>query len=703
MNTSGPDHGARVERLHDLGVLDTPPERLFDALTRTACLVTAAPISLVSLVDQRRQWFKSRTGPMELSETPIEIAFCAIAIRTDELLEISDAATDPRFADNPLVTRDGVRFYAGAPIVLDDGMRMGTLCVMDHVPRALTPVQRSVLVELAAAVAQALQQRSAAERQHETLRELEQSERERVREHVRLEHMLEATRAASWEWDLRSGEIRFDDRWAGMLGYTLAELEPISIATWRDLMHAEDLANAEPFFAPSATRQSPFHMFEARMRHMLGHWVWIGWRGRVSEWLADGRPATLIGASVDVTPRKEVEQQLRESQAFLDRTGRVAGVGGWEIDVLDGTLRLSEQACRIHEIPIGSELSLRESLSYYVVEARPVLEAAVRKCMSDAREWDLELPFVTANGRKIWVRVSGAAEMQGGRARWVIGALQDISVRKRAVLALELSEKRFRSLFENSLGLICTHDLDGTILSVNRALAQSLHYPVAEIVGRPLTDFMPREHHALFEEYLARIAHAGADSGTLHLDSADGTQRVWQYHNTLDNDGDIPFVLGHAQDITDRERMQKKLKFLSTRDPLTGCYNRRFLTELEGTVDDETWGCIAIDLDHFKRVNDEFGHQRGDEVLVAMARFLDGQLRADDVVIRAGGDEFLVLVRQGDETLTAAMCERILASRALAPISFTLGSAVRRAGITLEETLARADVKLYEQRAMRRE
>lgn len=692
----------RIHRLRGLDVLDTPPEKLFDALTQAARLMVAAPIAMLSLVDSERQWFKSRTGPIALDETPRNVAFCAHAIGNDDVFEVVDAAADPRFADNPLVTRDGIRFYAGAPIILDDGLRMGTLCVMDHVPRTLTDVQRAILVELATASAQALEQRAIAIRQQATLRELEASEQQRALEHVRLGHMLDATRAAAWEWDVRSGEIRCDQRWAALIGYSLSELEPVSVTTWRELMHADDRAHATQYLAPTATEQSPFHVFDVRLRHKQGHWCWIAWRGRVLEWDADGNPSRLIGASIDVTARKEAEQQLRESQAFLDRTGRVAGVGGWEIDVASGSLRLSEHACRIHEIPIGCQLSLKEGLSYYADEARPLLEAAVRTCISDAREWDLELPFVTATGRRIWVRVSGAAEMESGRARWVIGAMQDISVRKRAVLALEVSERRFRNLFEHSLGLISTHDLDGTILSVNKALAASLRYSVANIVGRRMTEFMPSEYHVRFDDYLLRIAQGGADSGMLQLIASDGSARIWQYHNTLDLDGEIPYVLGHAQDITDRERMQRKLIHLSTRDPLTGCHNRRFLTDLATTDNVDAWGCIVIDLDHFKRVNDQFGHQRGDEVLVAMAAFLNGQLRPDDVVVRAGGDEFLVLLRHADEAFTETIGARLLAQRGKAPIAFSLGCTVRRSDETLEDALARADASLYARRAQLR-
>lgn len=105
----------RLAQLHALSVLDTAAEPLFDALTRAAMALTAVPIALISLIDTQRQWFKSNLGMGDVAQTPRDLAFCAHAILSDELMEVPDALADPRFADNPLVTGEpGIRFYADA-------------------------------------------------------------------------------------------------------------------------------------------------------------------------------------------------------------------------------------------------------------------------------------------------------------------------------------------------------------------------------------------------------------------------------------------------------------------------------------------------------------------------------------------------------------------------------------------------------------
>ncbi len=143
------DDVERIIDLRALEILDTPADERFDRITRLAQRLFDVPIALVSLVDEDRQWFKSRVG-LEATETPRELAFCGHAIMADETLQISDAQDDERFSENPLVTGEpNIRFYAGAPIESPNGYKMGTLCVIDRKPRELGEEDLSVLRDLA--------------------------------------------------------------------------------------------------------------------------------------------------------------------------------------------------------------------------------------------------------------------------------------------------------------------------------------------------------------------------------------------------------------------------------------------------------------------------------------------------------------------------------------------------------------------------
>ena len=142
------DETARLAALRKYRILDTEPERAFDDLALLASQICETPIALITLIDAERQWFKARTGIAE-TETPRAVSFCTHAIGQRDLFIVPDARNDERFRDNPLVTGGPfVRFYAGAPLVTPEGHALGTICVIDSVPRTLTPEQTEALDSL---------------------------------------------------------------------------------------------------------------------------------------------------------------------------------------------------------------------------------------------------------------------------------------------------------------------------------------------------------------------------------------------------------------------------------------------------------------------------------------------------------------------------------------------------------------------------
>ncbi|QVM88707.1 PAS domain-containing protein [Pseudomonas lalucatii] len=162
-----PDEAARLAELRRYALLDSPAEQAYDDLTQLAAQLCDTPIALISLVDERRQWFKSRVG-LDACETPREFAFCAHAILADQLFEVGNALEDPRFHDNPLVTgAPHIRFYAGMPLTGSGGHPLGTLCVIDSRPRQLSAQQRDGLQRLARQVVQLCELRLSQRRQAE--------------------------------------------------------------------------------------------------------------------------------------------------------------------------------------------------------------------------------------------------------------------------------------------------------------------------------------------------------------------------------------------------------------------------------------------------------------------------------------------------------------------------------------------------------
>lgn len=139
----------RLKVLWQYEVLDTVPEEIFDDLTELAADICETPVALISLVDEDRQWFMSRVG-VNVTETPRHMSFCSHAILSDSMFVVPDATKDKRFKNHPLVVKEpNIRFYAGAPLITPDGHALGTICVMDKVPRKLRPLQQEALRVLA--------------------------------------------------------------------------------------------------------------------------------------------------------------------------------------------------------------------------------------------------------------------------------------------------------------------------------------------------------------------------------------------------------------------------------------------------------------------------------------------------------------------------------------------------------------------------
>jgi PAS domain S-box-containing protein len=215
----------RLEALRRYQILDTPPERIFDDLTRLAAFIAGAPMAMVSLIDAERQWFKSKVG-VNASETPRDVAFCAHAVAQKDLFVVPDALNDGRFADNPLVTGEpNIRFYAGMPLTNSEGHALGTLCVADRVARKLSPEQEQALQVLAREVMAQIELRHALDEQAQLLAENRESQEALARAHATLAAVLEAaTQVSIIATDSRGIITVFNSGAEKLYGYSSLEM-----------------------------------------------------------------------------------------------------------------------------------------------------------------------------------------------------------------------------------------------------------------------------------------------------------------------------------------------------------------------------------------------------------------------------------------------------------------------------------------------
>ncbi len=280
-------------------------------------------------------------------------------------------------------------------------------------------------------------------------------------ERERMASILKGTGAGTWEWNVQTGETRFNERWAEIVGATLSALSPTTIQTWVDRCHPDDLVGARAVLQAHIAGETADYECEARLRHRSGHWVWVLDRGRVLTRTADGQPEWMFGTHLDISLRKAQEEQLRKSEALLNATGALAQVGGWELDIATGRITWSAQTCRIHGVEPGYQPQLDEAIHFYAPQARPVIEAAVAQGMAGGSGWDLELPFIQRGGQRIWVRAIGQVDFEGGQPVRLTGAFQDITAQVLGRQALEAAQHRIK-LATDSGGIgIWERDLQG--------------------------------------------------------------------------------------------------------------------------------------------------------------------------------------------------------------------------------------------------
>jgi PAS domain S-box-containing protein len=292
------DEEARIAALHDLCILDTPPEERFDRITRLAQVLLDVPICLISLVDRDRQWFKSRQG-IDVSETPRALSFCAHAILDPGPLVIEDARADPRFQDNPLVCgAPYVRFYAGQPLHGPDGSRLGTLCVIDRVPRHPGREQLRWLRDLADIVEGELRLVRIAELQREV-----NAAQEELRRFFSLSLDLLCIAGADGYFK------KLNPAWTQVLGHSIEEL---CARPFIEFVHPDDRdatrAEARKLGAGGATIE-----FENRYRCRDGSY-------RILNWSAVADPATgsLLAVARDITRLRSAEEELRVARRVAE-------------------------------------------------------------------------------------------------------------------------------------------------------------------------------------------------------------------------------------------------------------------------------------------------------------------------------------------------------------------------------------------------
>jgi PAS domain S-box-containing protein len=271
----------------------------------------------------------------------------------------------------------------------------------------------------------------------------------------------------------------------------------------------------------------------------------------------------IVGVSVichDISERKRQEFMLRESEQRLRVAAEVGRMYAWEWDPATDSVVRSAECASILGLSDNAGIA-KDYFSFIHPDDQAGLWSHVNSLTPEDPVYRTQYRRFHPGGALLWLEESGCATFDGdGKMVRLVGMTADITERKRAEGALKESEDRYRDLVEHSQDLMCTHDLNGRLLSVNPAVARALGYEIGELLQMSIPDLLAPRDRPLFDAFVSQIRRDGVSAGSMRVITRAGEERIWEYHNTLrTEDVPEPIVRGMARDVTDRKRAQEAL------------------------------------------------------------------------------------------------------------------------------------------------
>jgi diguanylate cyclase (GGDEF)-like protein/PAS domain S-box-containing protein len=454
-------------------------------------------------------------------------------------------------------------------------------------------------------------------------------------------YLLRTTAAGEFFFKYVSG------RFCAMLGLTAESVYADSGAAFQAI-HPDDLADFIKLNQVVVQTREPFL-----------------WEGRtlvngVTRWLRiESRPEPLDngdclwdGVMMDITDRKLVQTELQCNQALLNEAQRLGQLGSWELDLVSGELRWSDEIYRIFELdPAQFSPSYENFLNRIYPDDRDKVNQAYTQSLEDRQHYDITHRLRLPDGRIKWVREHCTSEFDvSGKPLRSMGAVQDITEQKLAEDAMRLAA----ATFETQEAILIT-DPDAKILRVNQAFQDITGYLTEEVIGQnPRILQSGRHDDAFFQAMWSELLDTGKWSGEIWDKRKNGEvyPKLMTITAVRDDNQRVTHYVAVSRDISNRKKSEQEIHQLAFYDSLTQLPNRRLLIDrlqqsVAASVRSGRHGALLfLDMDHFKTINDTQGHAKGDKLLIEVAGRLQACVRDGDSVARLGGDEFVVVLEE---------------------------------------------------------
>lgn len=475
----------------------------------------------------------------------------------------------------------------------------------------------------------------------------------------RLRTILESTEAGTWEWNFQTGELTLSERWAEIIGYTLEELSPVSIETWLQVAHPDDLVRSDEAIKRHCSGLDDVYRCDVRMKHKQGHWVWVRDCGRIATYTSDHKPEWITGTHIDITDRvntiNELEKVRNELNSIIDSVP--AAIFKSELNDHEGFNYISQQ---IEHITGYGTHCVSQNSAWWLEQ----IHAQDREAMqAEFNHWQ-------SKGAVGVCKYNYRFRHQQGHYVWLSEHLQRV---KKPVLFDSEKELIVGSIFDKSESISLNARMDALAQIIPGMLYQfvltesrSWHLLYASEGIKRVFELTPEQAIRSPTIMLSKIAHEDRETlldaiinSAKELEDLQcefkvvlGDSHKWLFAHAIperQSNGDIMWT-GMMIDITERKQLELRLREESTTDPLTGLYNRRYFFEQlnvklsQSEREQQPLSLIILDLDFFKQINDQYGHDCGDTVLKTVSQAILSVMRKYDVVARIGGEEFSIIL-----------------------------------------------------------
>jgi len=528
----------RLDALKSYKILDSLPEQEYDAITRLASYICQTPIALITLLDNERQWFKSKIG-IDIDQTSIEDSFCRYTILGDDLLEVSDTQADDRFANNRFVTNEpGIRFYAGAPLTDEDGYRLGSLCVIDNVPHTLTQEQRDALKILSREVIS-----------HLTLRRQKRELEASVLQMQEFYNLFNSSPDIHCITDKQGIIEVVNNTFTRITGYEPADI--IGKPLWHFFIN-NSKGNTTADFKRSLLQNKQVDL-QTLIDNKYGETRWINWclSNNEGKWYINGR---------DNTQQKKVRAELEQLSLVANKISNGVAIA----DAENKMIWVNAAFTKITDYELddvkGKQLSDVLGGDYN----NPEVLTKTEELLKSKKPFEYELQIETKTGKGLWLSIISSVILNSaGEVEKYIKILINITPRKLAEHDLNILSFAARK----SPSGILIRDKNSAVVWMNEAFEKITGFTLAEMKGKMFGKMLLGKDSdvAVFEKARDMASKNRPYELELKIYRKDKTP-LWIYLSNspmFNETGDLDRQVGVIVDITERKAAEQQLTMLS--------------------------------------------------------------------------------------------------------------------------------------------